>query len=141
MKTWQLFFSLNYKTLFMKRNNIFLFIAIALFFTLINGSCSKSNNSNTGGTAGGPVGGTGNSISIAGMAFSPSSLSVKVGATVTWKNNDGFTHTVTSDDGASFDSGNLPAGGSFSYKTTTVGTFDYHCTIHSGMTGTLVVTQ
>jgi len=74
------------------------------------------------------------------MAFSPLSLSVKVGTTVTWKNNDGIAHTVTSNDGTSFN-GNLAAGGSFSYTTKTVGTFDYHCTIHPGMTGTLIVTQ
>lgn len=104
----------------------------------VNSSCSKSsyttpNNGGGGGAAPGTV-------TIANMAFGPSSLSVKVGTTVTWKNNDGYAHTVTSDDGTSFNSGNLAGGASFSYKTITAGTFNYHCSIHSGMTGTLIVT-
>lgn len=106
---------------------------------IVNGSCSKSsttpaNNGNNGGTLPGTV-------TIANMAFSPSSISVKVGTTVTWKNNDGFAHTVTSDDGTSFNSGNLAGGASFSYKTITAGTFNYHCSIHPGMTASLTVTQ
>jgi len=75
------------------------------------------------------------------MTFSPSTITVKLGTTVSWKNTDGYAHTVTSDDGTNFNSGNLGAGASFSYATKAVGTFDYHCNIHSGMTGTLVVTQ
>lgn len=106
---------------------------------IINSSCGKSgttaaNNGNGGGVLPGTV-------TIANMSFGPSSLSVKVGTTVTWKNTDGYAHTVTSNDGTSFDSGNLAGGASFSYKATAVGTYDYHCRIHSGMTGTLTVTQ
>jgi plastocyanin len=74
------------------------------------------------------------------MAFTPGSLSVSVGTTVKWTNNDGVTHTVTANDGSSFDSGPIAAGASFSFKFMTAGTFNYHCTIHSGMTGTIVVT-
>lgn len=123
----------------MKQNQNLLFSFVMIFIMIVNGSCSKSSNTPTNnGSSGGVVPG---SITIANMSFGPSSLSVKVGTTVTWKNNDGFAHTVTSDDGASFNSGNLAGGASFSYTTKTAGTFDYHCTIHSGMTGTLIVTQ
>lgn len=105
---------------------------------VISSSCGKSKSStNTGGNGGG----TSNTISIANMAFGPLSLSVKAGTTVTWKNNDGFAHTVTSNDGTSFNSGTLAGGASFSYTTTTAGTYNYHCNIHSGMTGTLIVTN
>ena len=38
-----------------------------------------------------------------------------------------------------FSSGNLPSGSQFSHTFTNTGSFDYHCTIHSGMTGTVVV--
>jgi plastocyanin len=88
------------------------------------------------------AGGTTASISIVSMTtgFSPSTKSVTVGTVVTWHNNDGVTHTVTSDNGTSFDSGNIAPGGSFSYTATTAGTIAYHCSFHPGMMGTLTVT-
>ena len=78
-------------------------------------------------------------VTIDNFAFSPQSLQVKVGTTVTWTNNQGATHTVTSDTGA-WDSGNLSQGKSFSFTFTKAGTFAYHCAIHSSMTGTVEVT-
>lgn len=123
----------------MKQNQNLFFSFVMLFIMIVNGSCSKSSNTPANnGSSGGVVPG---SITIANMSFGPSSLSVKVGTTVTWKNNDGYAHTVTSDDGTSFNSGNIAGGGSFSYKTITAGTFNYHCSIHAGMTATLTVTQ
>jgi plastocyanin len=113
--------------------------AIALTFL----SCSKSN-SNYGGSQPPPPGGGGGSnsstINIYNMAF-PASTTVKKGTIVKWYNEDGYAHTVTSDDGTSFDSGNLAAAATFSYTANTAGTFSYHCNIHSGMTGKLVVTE
>jgi plastocyanin len=52
-----------------------------------------------------------------------------------------MAHTVTSDDGASFSSGSIEYGKSFSYTATTAGSFAYHCNFHSNMKATLVVTQ
>lgn len=80
----------------------------------------------------------GNSISVFNFAFSPASLTVKVGAKVTWTNNDSVTHTVTADQGA-FDSGDLAPGKSFSFTFTKAGTYSYHCNIHRSMTATIVV--
>lgn len=74
------------------------------------------------------------------MTF-PASTTVKKGTIVKWYNEDGYAHTVTSDDGNSFNSGNLAGGATFSYTAGTAGTFTYHCNIHSNMHGTLVVTQ
>ncbi len=99
-------------------------------------ACSKSSSTPQQP----PAGGNTKTISIAGMAF-PATTSVKKGTTVTWNNADGFSHTVNSNDGATFSSGNLAGGASFTYVANTVGTFDYHCNIHPSMTGTLVVTQ
>jgi plastocyanin len=105
-------------------------------------SCSKSNNYATtpppGGNGGG--GGTSTTINIYNMAF-PASTSVKKGTTVKWYNQDSYAHTVTSNDGSTFNSGNLAAGATYSYTANTTGTFSYHCNYHSGMTGTLVVTE
>ena len=57
---------------------------------------------------------------------------------VIWRNGDGTTHTVTADDGL-FDSGNIAAGGSFSYAFPGTGIFPYHCKIHPTMTGIIDV--
>jgi plastocyanin len=61
-----------------------------------------------------------------------------MGTTVTWTNDDGVNHTVTSDQGA-FDSGPLATGQTFSQTFNQAGTFTYHCTIHPSMQGTVVV--
>ena len=114
--------------------------------TLAFMSCSKSDNDTTptppGGNGGGGAGGggTATTLNIYNMAF-PASTSVKKGTVVKWYNEDSYAHTVTSNDGSSFNSGNLAAGATFSYTANTTGTFNYHCNYHSGMTGTLIVTD
>ena len=72
------------------------------------------------------------------MSFSPTSLTVTAGTTVTWKNNDNTTHTATADDG-SFDSGNIAPGASFSHTFSAAGTIAYHCSIHTTMKAKVVV--
>jgi plastocyanin len=84
------------------------------------------------------------SITTSGtFAFSPASITIKVGTIVTWTNNTGAPHTVTSDDGTSFDSGiNTPiaaSGGTFNFTFTKAGTFTYHCQIHPFMKATIIV--
>lgn len=81
---------------------------------------------------------TGNSVSIKNFAFSPVSLTVKVGTKVSWTNNDSVTHTVTADKGA-FNSGPLTPGSTFSFTFTKAGTYSYHCNIHPSMMATIVV--
>ena len=77
------------------------------------------------------------------FAFSPATITIKVGTTVTWTNNTSAPHTVTSDDGTSFDSGiNNPisaSGGTYSFTFTKAGTFTYHCSIHPFMKATVIV--
>ena len=107
-------------------------------------SCSKSNDDTTptppGGNGGGGGGGTSTTINVYNMAF-PASTSVKKGTTVKWYNQDGYAHTVTSDDGSTFSSGNLAAGATYTYTANKAGSFSYHCNYHTGMIGTLVVTE
>ena len=81
-----------------------------------------------------------NEISIKGNAFSPDNLSIKVGDTVTWINNDSYAHTVKGKIGE-FDSGNMASGGKFSFTFDKEGTIDYICGIHTFMTGKIVVTK
>lgn len=79
------------------------------------------------------------SVSIASFAFSPDSVTVNAGESVTWTNNQaGVTHTVTSDTGA-FDSGGMSGGGTFQQTFPTAGTYAYHCSIHPTMQGTVTV--
>jgi len=79
-------------------------------------------------------------VKIAGFAFDPASVTVKVGTTVKWTNQDSAAHTVTADDG-SWNSGSLAKGQSFSQVFTQAGTYTYQCTVHPSMKGTVVVTQ
>jgi plastocyanin len=127
----------------MKTKNIvsaFIFCCLISMGTI---SCSKSGAKSSGNGSGGNGGGVaGNLVDITGgMSFSPGTITVKVGTTVKWTNSDYYSsHTVTSDDGTSFNSGSVASGSSFSYTPTAAGTFPYHCSIHAGMNGTLVVT-
>jgi plastocyanin len=78
------------------------------------------------------------SVDIQNLAFNPSTVTVNVGDTVTWTNNDSVPHTATADDN-SFDTGNIDPGTSDSVTFTSAGSFPYSCTIHPTMRGTVVV--
>ncbi len=101
-----------------------------------------------GGTMMGPGynGSNAAGVYISGFAFSPSSVTFPASGsvTVTWTNKDGVTHTVTSDTSSAlvFDSGNVGAGGTFSFSvpsSTPAGTYTYHCSIHTYMHGSITV--
>ncbi|HSB83694.1 MAG TPA: plastocyanin/azurin family copper-binding protein [Nitrosarchaeum sp.] len=71
-------------------------------------------------------------------------IDIILGDTITWKNADTVQHTVVSgnpNDGPDgiFDSGLIKTGGSFSYKFTKEGKYDYFCSIHPWMTGVVTV--
>lgn len=78
------------------------------------------------------------SVSIQNFAFSPGTIQIAAGTTVTWTNNDQTAHTVTADDG-SFDSGAIAPGGTFSMTFNNPATIAYHCKIHPNMTASIVV--
>lgn len=71
-------------------------------------------------------------------AYSPNPIMISSGMTVTWKNNDSIAHTSTSN-AAAWDSGTIAPGASFSRTFPSAGTFQYHCTIHPNMVGTVTV--
>lgn len=79
-------------------------------------------------------------VAIRNFAFSPATISVPVGATVTWTNEDETAHTVTLDDG-SHDSGRLAAAATHAKAFEVAGSYSYHCEIHSSMKGTVIVTS
>ncbi|WP_232470916.1 cupredoxin domain-containing protein [Caballeronia hypogeia] len=77
-------------------------------------------------------------ISIDNFAFSQATITVPVGAKVTWVNHDDMLHTVA-DEGKSFKSDPLDSGESFSHVFDKPGTYKYFCSLHPHMTGTVVV--
>jgi plastocyanin len=89
------------------------------------------------GTASAPA--AGEQVSIDNFAFAPATLTVKAGGTVTWTNRDEEPHTVAANDG-SFHSPGMGTGATFSHSFPSAGTFDYVCSIHPMMHGTVVVT-
>jgi plastocyanin len=84
--------------------------------------------------------GTGSAVSIENFAFVPATLSVASGTTVTWTNKDNVQHTVSADDGNTFDSSAFGHGQTFQFTAGAPGTYSYSCSIHPFMKATLVVT-
>jgi plastocyanin len=105
--------------------------------TLAVAACS-SDDGGSDTTAAGSGGGGEERVEIADLAFSPDTLTVPVGTTVTWENSDSLPHTSTSDDEV-WDSGTLEPGGEFSFTFEEAGTFSYFCKIHPSMNGSVVV--
>lgn len=103
------------------------------------GSSHKAASPSTSSPAGSaPAGGA--VIVIKNFAYSPVSLTVTPGATVTVKNEDVAPHTVTSSGSGKFDTGTINPGGSATFTApTAAGTYPYICSIHQFMHGTLVV--
>ena len=72
------------------------------------------------------------------LMFNPTSITVAVNATVTWTNKDNVGHNVTSDSGW-FASSTIDPGNTYSHQFTAAGTYQYRCTIHQNMNGTVIV--
>ena len=79
-------------------------------------------------------------VTISDFAFSPATVTVKVGAQVVWQNDGKVAHTITFDDG-SVSSPDIAPGANAGHKFATAGTFKYHCSKHPTMKGTVVVTK
>lgn len=119
----------------MKKTLFYAAIAILIGSAVIYG-CSKSGSSSpTPAPVTKPVA---TSVNIQNFAFSPDTLKVKPGTSVTWTNMDSAPHTATSLNGI-FDSGSLSTGQAYSYTFSTAGTYAYHCAIHSMMKTAVIV--
>jgi len=81
------------------------------------------------------------SVDIKSSTFVPGTVGISKGTTVTWTNDDGVRHTVTSVPQGTFDSGPIDPGKTYSYTFNQAGTFEYSCTIHPSIPhGNVVVT-
>jgi plastocyanin len=81
---------------------------------------------------------TTHTVVIEAMRFSPASLEVRKGDTVTWRNKDAFPHTAVAQ-GKAFASPELQSGASWKVKVSKEGVFAYVCTLHPGMKAVLIV--
>lgn len=79
-------------------------------------------------------------VSILDYSFDAETVEIPVGTTVTWTNDGGVIHTTTAADGL-WDSGILSSGDAFSHTFDEAGSFDYICSLHPSMVGTIVVTE
>jgi plastocyanin len=80
----------------------------------------------------------GATVNVVNMAFTPSSVKVTLGSSVTWTFNDDVAHTTTSNTGL-WNSSPHPSGTSYSHTFSSAGTFSYHCSIHPEMHGKVSV--
>ena len=106
------------------------FLIAGLIIGVLAGCSKEKDNNNSNPDP--------NRIFMKGSVFAPSSLQVNLGTTVTWQNDDNTVHTVTADD-ASFDSGDMSSGASFTHTFSSLGTYSYHCMHHAGMVGSITV--
>jgi len=117
---------------------------VAVLAVLVLAACGGSSGGGSGSstpasTPSSSGGGTG--VAIANYAFTPQTLTVKAGKTVTWTNNDSVPHNVISATNMStsatttntFASGNFNQGQTFSFTFSTPGTYYYECSIHAAM--------
>ncbi len=106
-------------------------IAVVLLFagsSKVTASNSSSDQPSAANTA----------VNIDNFVFGPPTVTVPVGATVTWTNKDDIPHTAVSTDGM-FKSKVMDTDEKFSYTFTKAGTYSYFCSIHPKMTGKVVV--
>ena len=79
-------------------------------------------------------------VSIVNSSFSPETITISTGQTVRWTNLDPIAHSVKGT-GTSFGSPSLAQGGSYEFLFTDEGTYEYYCSIHPSMRGTVVVEE
>ena len=118
----------------MKRNNMWVAglaapVMIAMLLLFAGSPSVKANDQPSAANA---------EVKTDNFVFGPETITVPVGATVTWTNKDDIPHTSVSTDGV-FKSKVLDTDEQFSYTFTKAGTYPYYCTIHPKMTGKVLV--
>jgi plastocyanin len=125
-------------------------IMLAPVLLLIASACSSSNTpssspSNTPAASTPAASPTGTASAAATVqatdqkVFDPTTVTINSGQAVSWQNNGSLPHTVTFDNGPSFNQ-NLDSGSSVQRTFSSAGTFKYHCLVHgASMSGTVIV--
>lgn len=105
------------------------FMSVAMF------SCSKSDDY----VAPAATDTAAHKVNILSAQFDPNTVTMLPGTRIIWTNTDTTAHSVVSDDGISFNSGGINAGGTYTFTPATPGTYAYHCGIHPSVKGTIYV--
>lgn len=118
-------------------------LALAAIVSFAAAGCGSSSTAPSSpppgnGSGGTPVSIVRGALDLTTTAYAPNPLTVAVGTSVTWTNNDTTVHTSTANDG-SWNSGTMAPGASFTRTFASAGTFAYHCTIHPGMVASVTV--
>jgi plastocyanin len=123
------------------RSRTYTLLSTAAVAAVLVTGCGGGGSGPSAGAApsAGGSSGTPSAITISNFKFSPSALRVQHGARINVANDDSAPHTVTADDGHSFDSGTVDPGASTTIRAPAAGTYSYHCTIHPFMKGKLIV--
>jgi plastocyanin len=123
-------------------------LALCAVVALAAAGCGGNDDNDSSGSGGSTSSATSGSSSSDGVAikmkgfqFSPKDVTVKVGQTITWTNEDTADHNVTADSGEDFKSKDFGKGGTFEYKADEAGKVAYECTLHPGMKATLTITE
>jgi plastocyanin len=103
------------------------------------GEATEQPSGGGDGGGGGGGGGAGSNVTMESIAFKPAEITIQAGDTVTWTNEDSVGHDVTGDDFNSGSPGGIANGETFEHTFDQAGTFDYVCTVHPGMEGTVTV--
>lgn len=113
---------------------VWVVIGVIVVVLIIFGILSTRSNSNKNVQSS-----TVRNVSIKNIAFNPSKITVAKGTTIIWTNNDSATHTVTSNNDSFTSSGDLAPGASYEVTFKNTGNYGYFCSIHSQMTGQIIV--
>jgi len=135
------------------RNPIQLIAALMAVMAFAIVGCSSKSASHSAPAAAAT---SGTVVEIKLLSFMPMDMNVKVGTTITWRNDEPITHTVTAGEVTGIDpstglrSGQKPSGlfnttlkgrgATFSYTFTKPGSYSYYCNIHYGMQAKITVT-
>jgi len=115
-----------------------------LALALVAAGCGGDDDDNGGGGGGGqqqaPAATSGGGqVTMKDIKFNPGTVTIKAGGKVTWTNDDSVGHDVTADDFKSGSPGGIEGGSTFSHVFKKAGTYDYVCSVHPGMEGTVKV--
>ncbi|WP_406657231.1 cupredoxin family copper-binding protein [Methanolobus sp. ZRKC2] len=113
-----------------------LLIMVLVAAAVLASGCTDYGTTDSSNDNGGQV--QTNEVAIEDSEFLPQSIRVSAGESVTWINDGSETHTVTADNGA-FDSGHLEQGEVYTQVFEEPGTYNYRCTIHPEVVGTVTV--
>jgi plastocyanin len=109
--------------------------AIAIAGCGSSGGTGSSSSTSTSASSGSST----HAVTIKDYTFKPAKITVPVGTTVDFSNEDSTAHTATSTESGAFESGAIQPGKSASITLKKAGTFTYYCAFHPFMKGTIVV--